>query len=84
MALFPAELAGGIRMLKVLADDFPDLEFYAAGGVSRDSAPQYLALRSVLCVRGSWVAPPSMINAADWSGIEALARDAAALAISGG
>jgi 2-dehydro-3-deoxyphosphogluconate aldolase / (4S)-4-hydroxy-2-oxoglutarate aldolase len=80
MALFPAELAGGIRMLKVLGDDFPDLEFYAAGGISRDSAAQYLKLPKVLCVRGSWMAPRSMIEAADWSGIEALARDAASLA----
>lgn len=84
MALFPAELAGGIRMLKVLADDFPDLEFYAAGGITRDSAQQYLALPKVLCVRGSWVAPQSMIDAADWSGIEALARDAASLGDSHG
>jgi 2-dehydro-3-deoxyphosphogluconate aldolase / (4S)-4-hydroxy-2-oxoglutarate aldolase len=80
MALFPAEIAGGIRMLKLLGDDFPDLEFYAAGGISRDSAPQYLELPKVLCVRGSWMAPRSMLEAADWSGIEALARDAASLA----
>jgi 2-dehydro-3-deoxyphosphogluconate aldolase/(4S)-4-hydroxy-2-oxoglutarate aldolase len=82
MSLFPAALAGGVRMLEVLIDDFPDLEFYAAGGISRDHAPQYLALPKVLCVRGSWVAPRSLIDAADWSGVEALARDAASLVIA--
>jgi 2-dehydro-3-deoxyphosphogluconate aldolase / (4S)-4-hydroxy-2-oxoglutarate aldolase len=82
MALFPAELAGGIRMLKMLGEDFPELEFYAAGGISCDNAPQYLALPKVLCVRASWLAPRSMIDAGDWAGIEALARDAAALAIA--
>jgi 2-dehydro-3-deoxyphosphogluconate aldolase / (4S)-4-hydroxy-2-oxoglutarate aldolase len=82
MALFPAELAGGVRMLNVLDGDFPDLEFYAAGGISRETAPQYLALPKVLCVRGAWVAPQSLIDAADWSGIEALAREAASLATS--
>jgi 2-dehydro-3-deoxyphosphogluconate aldolase/(4S)-4-hydroxy-2-oxoglutarate aldolase len=79
VALFPAELAGGVRMLKMLGNDFPDLEFYAAGGISRESAPQYLALPKVLGVRAAWVAPPSMIEAADWAGIEALAREAASL-----
>jgi len=79
LKLFPAEIAGGTRMLQLLSDSFPDLEFYAAGGISQDNARQYLALSNVICVGGSWVAPKSMINAADWSGIEALARQAAAL-----
>jgi 2-dehydro-3-deoxyphosphogluconate aldolase/(4S)-4-hydroxy-2-oxoglutarate aldolase len=83
MALFPAELAGGVRMLKILGDDFPELEFYAAGGVTSDNASQYLALPRVLCVRASWLAPRSMIDAGDWAGIEALARNATALATSG-
>jgi len=79
LKLFPAEIAGGTRMLQLLSDSFPDLEFYAAGGISQDNARQYLALSNVICVGGSWVAPKSMINAADWPGIEALARQAAAL-----
>jgi 2-dehydro-3-deoxyphosphogluconate aldolase/(4S)-4-hydroxy-2-oxoglutarate aldolase len=33
----------------------------------------------VVCVGGSWVAPKAMLSAGDWAGIEALARDAAAL-----
>jgi 2-dehydro-3-deoxyphosphogluconate aldolase/(4S)-4-hydroxy-2-oxoglutarate aldolase len=32
-----------------------------------------------MCVGGSWVAPKAMLSAGDWAGIEALARDAAAL-----
>jgi 2-dehydro-3-deoxyphosphogluconate aldolase/(4S)-4-hydroxy-2-oxoglutarate aldolase len=33
----------------------------------------------VLCVGGSWVAPAEKIKAGDWSEIEKLAREAAAL-----
>jgi 2-dehydro-3-deoxyphosphogluconate aldolase/(4S)-4-hydroxy-2-oxoglutarate aldolase len=33
----------------------------------------------VVCVGGSWLAPKAMLDAGDWSGIEALARDAASL-----
>lgn len=79
LKLFPAEIAGGTRMLQTLGESFPELEFYAAGDISRDNAPRYLALPNVICVGGSWVAPKSMVDSADWSGIEALARDAASL-----
>ena len=39
-----------------------------------------VALESVLCVGGSWVAPAEKIRAGDWAGIEAAAKEAAALA----
>ena len=50
-----------------------------AGGITRAAAPDYLALPNVISIGGSWVAPRAMIDAKDWQGIEALARDAAAL-----
>jgi 2-dehydro-3-deoxyphosphogluconate aldolase/(4S)-4-hydroxy-2-oxoglutarate aldolase len=77
--LFPAQQAGGIGMLKALGGPFPDAKFCPTGGVTRASAPEYLALANVVCVGGSWLAPPDSMAAGDWSGIEALARDAAAL-----
>jgi 2-dehydro-3-deoxyphosphogluconate aldolase / (4S)-4-hydroxy-2-oxoglutarate aldolase len=79
LKLFPAELAGGTRMLHTLGGVFPDLVFYAAGGISRQNAPSYLALSNVVCVGGSWMAPASLLDAADWSGVAALAREAASL-----
>jgi 2-dehydro-3-deoxyphosphogluconate aldolase/(4S)-4-hydroxy-2-oxoglutarate aldolase len=39
-----------------------------------------LALPNVLCVGGSWVAPPEAVAACDWPRITGLARAAAALA----
>ncbi|NVK13110.1 MAG: keto-deoxy-phosphogluconate aldolase, partial [Ruegeria pomeroyi] len=39
----------------------------------------YLSLPNVVCAGGSWVAPKDLVAAGDWAGIEALARDAAAL-----
>jgi 2-dehydro-3-deoxyphosphogluconate aldolase/(4S)-4-hydroxy-2-oxoglutarate aldolase len=80
LKLFPADIAGGTRMLQALGALFPDLEFCPTGGITRATAPDYLALPNVVCIGGSWVAPAQMVAAADWSGIESLARDAAALA----
>jgi 2-dehydro-3-deoxyphosphogluconate aldolase/(4S)-4-hydroxy-2-oxoglutarate aldolase len=79
LKLFPADQAGGIGMLKALGAPFPDVLFCPTGGISRESAPDFLALPNVVCVGGSWVAPRAMLEAGDWAGIEALARDAASL-----
>jgi 2-dehydro-3-deoxyphosphogluconate aldolase/(4S)-4-hydroxy-2-oxoglutarate aldolase len=80
--LFPAQPAGGVGMLKALHGPFPDVVFCPTGGISRATAPEFLALPNVACVGGSWVAPSERIRAGDWQAIEALARDAASLARS--
>lgn len=79
LKLFPAEQAGGIGMLRALGSPFPDVLFCPTGGITRATAPDYLALPNVVCVGGSWVAPRAMLEAGDWAGVTALARDAAAL-----
>ena len=79
LKLFPAHQAGGVEMLRALGAPFPDVLFCPTGGITRASAPEYLALPNVVAIGGSWVAPRALIDAKDWQGIEALARDAAAL-----
>lgn len=81
--LFPAQQAGGIGMLRALAGPFADVVFCPTGGVSRQNAPEFLALPNVPCVGGSWLVPGDLLEAGDWQGIEALARDAAALRSAG-
>jgi 2-dehydro-3-deoxyphosphogluconate aldolase/(4S)-4-hydroxy-2-oxoglutarate aldolase len=79
LKLFPAEQAGGVGMLRALAAPFPDVAFCPTGGITRQNAPEYLALPNVLCVGGSWLAPAALQERSDWAAIEALARDAASL-----
>ncbi|MDP9008715.1 MAG: bifunctional 4-hydroxy-2-oxoglutarate aldolase/2-dehydro-3-deoxy-phosphogluconate aldolase [Pseudomonadota bacterium] len=79
LKFFPAHQAGGVEMLRALGAPFPDVLFCPTGGITRASAPDYLALPNVVSIGGSWVAPRAMMDAKDWPGIEALARDAAAL-----
>ena len=76
---FPAEASGGAPALKSLASPLPQISFCPTGGVSLDNAPRYLALPNTLCVGGSWVAPADAVKQGDWSRIEELAREAAAL-----
>lgn len=79
LKLFPAQQAGGVAMLQALGAVFPDVLFCPTGGITRATAPDFLALPNVVCVGGSWIAPRAMLAQHDWAGIEALARDAAAL-----
>ncbi len=77
--LFPAQQAGGIDMLKALGGPFPDVMFCPTGGVSRATAANFLALKNVACVGGSWITPAESVRSGDWAAIESLARDAATL-----
>ncbi|MEP6547389.1 MAG: bifunctional 4-hydroxy-2-oxoglutarate aldolase/2-dehydro-3-deoxy-phosphogluconate aldolase [Gammaproteobacteria bacterium] len=79
VALFPVQQVAGLTMLQALSTHFPDVLFCPAGGITRVTAADYLALPNVACVASSWVAPQAMLAAQDWAGIEALAHDAAAL-----
>jgi 2-dehydro-3-deoxyphosphogluconate aldolase/(4S)-4-hydroxy-2-oxoglutarate aldolase len=83
LKLFPAQQAGGIGMLKAMHGPFPDVMFCPTGGVSEDTAPQFLALPNVACVGGSWLTPKAMIQAGNWGQITQLATVAAALRPAG-
>lgn len=79
LKFFPAEQAGGLPYLKSLQGPLPDIRFCPTGSITREKAPDYLALPNVVCVGGSWIAPKPLVDAGDWSAIEANARIAAAM-----
>lgn len=79
LKFFPAEASGGAPALKAIGAPLPQISFCPTGGVSPQNAQSYLSLKNVVCAGGSWVAPADMVKSGDWAGIEALARDAAAL-----
>ncbi len=80
---FPAEASGGAPALRAIGAPIPQVAFCPTSGVTPENAPDYLALKNVRCVGGSWVAPRALVDAGDWTAIEALARQAAALARQG-
>jgi 2-dehydro-3-deoxyphosphogluconate aldolase / (4S)-4-hydroxy-2-oxoglutarate aldolase len=77
---FPAQQAGGADYLKSIGGPLPQVSFCPTGGISLDIAPQYLALKNIMCVGGSWVAPKDAMARGDWGAIETLAREASKLA----
>jgi 2-dehydro-3-deoxyphosphogluconate aldolase / (4S)-4-hydroxy-2-oxoglutarate aldolase len=79
LKLFPAEAAGGAKLLASLAAPLPDLRFCPTGGIDLEKAPDYLKLPNVPCVGGSWMLPKAALSAGDYFAVEALSREAAGL-----
>lgn len=79
LKLFPAVPAGGIGMLKAIAGPLPDVTFCPTGGISLQSAAEFLACKNVACVGGSWLTPADAIRAGDWARITELAAAASRL-----
>lgn len=76
---FPAETSGGRPALKALSGPFGDIRFCPTGGITLESAPEWLALNPVLCVGGSWLLKKDDTDLAE---IEERARAAARLGSS--
>lgn len=76
LKFFPAEASGGAAALKGFAGPFPDVAFCPTGGVGLHNIDEYLALKSVITVGGTWLTPDSLLAAGDWEGITAIASEA--------
>ena len=79
LKFFPATAAGGIPMLKALAGPFPDVAFCPTGGITLQTAPEFLGLPNVKVCGGSWLTPADAVNSRDWGRITRLAAEAASL-----
>ncbi|VWX54804.1 bifunctional 4-hydroxy-2-oxoglutarate aldolase/2-dehydro-3-deoxy-phosphogluconate aldolase [Novosphingobium sp. 9U] len=77
LKFFPAAASGGTSALKAIAGPFAQVRFCPTGGITQETAPEWLALPSVLCVGGSWMVPKGAPEQAE---IERRARAAAGLA----
>ena len=82
LKFFPAEVSGGVPMLKALIGPYGHLGigFCPTGGVTTANLKDYLALPQVAFVGGTWIAKKDLIKAGDWAGITALAKAAVAAA----
>ena len=79
LKLFPAVAVGGINLLKGFAGPFADVKFCPTGGVSVESAPNFLALPNVVVCGGTWLTPADAVANKDWTHITKLAKEASAI-----
>lgn len=79
LKFFPATAAGGLPMLKAWASVFADVVFCPTGGITVETAPQFLTLPNVVVCGGSWLTPADLMRNKDWASLTRLAREACLL-----
>ena len=77
---FPAEANGGVKALQAIAGPFSHVRFCPTGGINPQNYRDYLALKSVLCIGGSWLIPNDALDNGDYARITELAKEAVASA----
>ena len=81
LKFFPAEMAGGTRMLDLFQNLYQDVRFMPTGGISPDNLLDYLSCANVLCCGGTWLSPYSLMAEGRWEEIEQ--RVAGAVSLTG-
>ena len=74
--LFPATVAGGVEALKAFSGPFESMRFCPTGGINLANFTEFLALKNVLCVGGSWIVPKDAIANKNFKRITQLCQEA--------
>ena len=74
---FPAENAGGLKMIKAIGAALTALKFMPTGGISADNVGEYLKSDKIFCCGGSWMVKGDMIKAGEFDTIRAKVAEAA-------
>lgn len=81
LKFFPAEASGGTAMLKAVSAPYAHLgvRFIPTGGVNMKNLEEYLSMKEVLVVGGTWIAKKDMIAEGRWEDIRKAASEAVSL-----
>ena len=72
---FPAEAAGGLKMIKAMAAPYVGVKFMPTGGINQNNVREYLAYDRILACGGSWMVKSDLVDAGKFDEIEKLARE---------
>ena len=73
---FPAEAAGGLKMLKAMAAPYGNLTFMPTGGINADNLLDYLKFNKIIACGGSFMVADQLVKEKKWDEITALTRNA--------
>ena len=76
---FPAENAGGLKMIKAMAAPYTMMKFMPTGGINATNIRDYLACDKILACGGSWMVKGDLISAGKFDEIQKLTSEAAAI-----
>ena len=81
LKLFPAVAVGGINLLKGFSGPFADIKFCPTGGISIQTAPDFLSLPNVPVCGGTWLTPKEHVVQKNWGEITKLAKEASSIKV---
>jgi 2-dehydro-3-deoxyphosphogluconate aldolase/(4S)-4-hydroxy-2-oxoglutarate aldolase len=69
LKFFPAEAAGGIKMLRAISGPFAHtgVKFMPSGGISPSTMLEYLAFPPVAAIGGTWLTDSTIVSAKNWA-----------------
>lgn len=73
---FPAEAAGGLKMMKALSGPYTNLKFIPTGGINKDNLCDYLAFKKIIACGGSWMVKGDLVNNDRFDEIERITAEA--------
>ena len=73
---FPAENAGGLKMIKAMAAPYTKMKFMPTGGINPQNVREYLQCDKILARGGSWMVKGDLINSGNFAEIEKLTKEA--------
>ena len=76
---FPAENAGGLKMIKAMSAPYTMMKFMPTGGINATNVRDYLACDKILACGGSWMVKGDLISAGKFDEIQKLTAEAAAI-----
>ena len=76
---FPAEPAGGLKMIKAIAAPYVGLKFMPTGGINAANVKDYLAYDRIVACGGSWMVKGSLVDEGTFAEITRLTKEAGAI-----
>lgn len=73
---FPAEAAGGIKMIKAMSAPYGNIKFMPTGGINEDNMNDYLSFKKVIACGGSWMVKEDYIKNGEFDKITELSKRA--------
>ncbi len=77
LKFFPAEPAGGLKMIKALAAPYVNVSFMPTGGISAANVRDYLAYDRIVACGGSWMVSGKLVREGNFAEVKRLVREAA-------
>lgn len=76
---FPAEAAGGLKMIKAMCAAYTNVRIMPTGGINAKNISEYLECDKIFCCGGSWMVKGDMIKAGEFDKIKDMTAEAVSL-----